>query len=449
MPNITDQEFDNLFREAANRINPRPERGDWEDMSRRLDGVAGEGRGRTISLYTIALLLCIHSILPLRTEQGSTVKIEHPEVTAISPPPVHSVDPEVPDPSATLSDKKHRTTKHRSSDAVERQAMVPDTGDQRQTGNEQTNNDHSNTLKRSSVKQGMLAPDQLRVQKRNSEMQVIRRAGPSGTHGSVSTVISGSTSIQPLTVTAIEAPSFISMRSFLPTRWVDSLTEKPLLQADALVKSIAVVPVAPVVVNMRRTKGHALFMRAVLAPDFTAIDYGSPGKSGFNAGVMFDYALTSRFMLTAGAVWSRKLYNQANPEKSYGQGGSSWKVDRLYGDCRIVDIPVNVAYYFGGSRKTNWFVAAGVSSYIMLEEEYVFTVRRYNHDYEYIENYANGNSEWGSMLNVSVGMQHQIARRWFVQGEPFLKAPLKGVGEGKVNLVSTGVFFSVKYLLNP
>jgi hypothetical protein len=48
-----------------------------------------------------------------------------------------------------------------------------------------------------------------------------------------------------------------------------------------------------------------------------------------------------------------------------------------------------------------------------------------------------------------VGIQHQVARRWFVQGEPFLKAPMKGVGAGKVNLVSAGVFVSVKYWINP
>jgi hypothetical protein len=31
------------------------------------------------------------------------------------------------------------------------------------------------------------------------------------------------------------------------------------------------------------------------------------------------------------------------------------------------------------------------------------------------------------------------------QVEPFLKAPVAGVGEGKIDLVSMGSFFSLKY----
>jgi hypothetical protein len=84
----------------------------------------------------------------------------------------------------------------------------------------------------------------------------------------------------------------------------------------------------------------------------------------------------------------------------------------------------------------------------MLNEEYIYTVWRNNRDYEYVENYSRENNDWFSMMNISVGIQHQVGKRWFVQGEPFLKAPVKGIGEGKVNLVSSGVFFSLKYLIS-
>ena len=100
-------------------------------------------------------------------------------------------------------------------------------------------------------------------------------------------------------------------------------------------------------------------------------------------------------------------------------------------------------------RKTNLFVTVGSSSYIMLDEEYIYTVTRNNHNYEYVETYSNENNEWFSMLNLSLGVQHQITKRCFIQGEPFIKAPMKGIGEGKVNLVSAGVFVSVKYWINP
>jgi hypothetical protein len=45
-------------------------------------------------------------------------------------------------------------------------------------------------------------------------------------------------------------------------------------------------------------------------------------------------------------------------------------------------------------------------------------------------------------------MQYQIAPRFQLQAEPFLKTPLKGVGEWDVKLSSMGVFLGLKYKIN-
>ncbi|MBA4058758.1 MAG: hypothetical protein C0490_28835 [Marivirga sp.] len=120
----------------------------------------------------------------------------------------------------------------------------------------------------------------------------------------------------------------------------------------------------------------------------------------------------------------------------------------LDGDCRVLDIPINVTYYIFPDRRTNLFVSVGSSSYIMLKEQYVYTVWANQKEYQYEENFSHKNNEWFSMLNLSIGVQQRLGKRFFAQAEPFLKAPVSGVGEGKVNLMSTGIFFSLKYSLN-
>ena len=52
-----------------------------------------------------------------------------------------------------------------------------------------------------------------------------------------------------------------------------------------------------------------------------------------------------------------------------------------------------------------------------------------------------------SQLNLSVGYERALSRRLSWPVEPFAKVPLKGVGFFKINLLSAGAFFSLRYKL--
>ena len=134
----------------------------------------------------------------------------------------------------------------------------------------------------------------------------------------------------------------------------------------------------------------------------------------------------------------------SDQEVTYGK----YTADRMVGACEILDIPLNVYYRFRPHLKTSFYAGIGFSSYIMLQEDYTYTVdySSGSRDYSY---YIEGkNNEWFKMLNLSVGMQYQIAPRFYLQAEPFLKAPLAGVGEWDVQLSSMGIFLGVKYKIN-
>jgi hypothetical protein len=199
--------------------------------------------------------------------------------------------------------------------------------------------------------------------------------------------------------------------------------------------------------NEKQAASRSWFVKLPVSPDFSSINYTAPGKPGINIGLLGEYSLSRHFSVSTGAIYSKKLYDSKNPDKSYSSGGWTAKASSLNGDCRVLDIPINVTYYIFPESKTNLFMSLGASSYIMLKEKYVYTVWANQRDYEYEENFSHKNNEWFSMLNISIGVQRRLGEHFFVQVEPFLKAPMSGVGEGKVNLVSTGVFFSLKYKL--
>lgn len=197
----------------------------------------------------------------------------------------------------------------------------------------------------------------------------------------------------------------------------------------------------------KQASSHSWFVKLPVSPDFSSINYTAPGKPGINIGLLGEYSLSRHFSVSTGAIYSKKLYDTKNPDKSYSSGGWTAKASSLDGDCRVLDIPINVTYYIFPESKTNLFVTLGSSSYLMLKEKYVYTVWANHQDYQYEENFSHKNNEWFSMLNISIGVQRRLGEHFFVQAEPFLKAPMSGVGEGKVNLVSSGVFFSLKYKL--
>ena len=189
------------------------------------------------------------------------------------------------------------------------------------------------------------------------------------------------------------------------------------------------------------------YVKLPVSPDFSTIGYKRPGKSGINIGLLVEFMPTKRIGITTGAIWSRKIYTSKNPEKTYGSGSYMVKADWLDGECRVLDLPLNVTYYIRPEARTNFSITTGISSYIMLNEDYTYGVKGPTKDYIYNETFTRKNNDWASMLNLSIGIQHRLSRRFQVQAEPFLKAPLSGVGEGKVDLVSSGVFFSLKYQL--
>lgn len=191
------------------------------------------------------------------------------------------------------------------------------------------------------------------------------------------------------------------------------------------------------------TDRHAIFLRALASPDFSSINYSSSSQTGSNYSLLVDYQLTRRWSISTGAIWSMKKYSE-DSEVTYGK----FTADHMVGSCQILDIPLNIYYRFRPQLKTSFYAGLGLSSYVMLEEDYTYTVdySSGSRDYSY---YIEGkNNEWFKMLNLSVGVQYQVAPRFYVQVEPFLKAPLAGVGEWDVQLSSMGIFLGIKYKIN-
>lgn len=233
-----------------------------------------------------------------------------------------------------------------------------------------------------------------------------------------------------------------------PLHWPDSLTlvtPSIIARPDTAKRSVG---------QMAYQRG--LSIRLAVSPDLSGIGLTNFSRPGTNVGVLLEYRLAPRWSFQAGILRSVKVYTASATK--YEWAGMDWPVhpESVGGRCNMLDIPINVRYDFalrprpGRQFPSRWFVSGGVTSYYMLREDYTYKYANPKDPAIIYRTWPIENGTGGyefSQLNVSVGYERGFTRRLSWQVEPFLKVPLKEVGYYKLDLLSTGAFFSLRYKL--
>jgi hypothetical protein len=194
--------------------------------------------------------------------------------------------------------------------------------------------------------------------------------------------------------------------------------------------------------NSEKNNGFALLISA--GPDVSKAGSSSMGKMTltYGGGIAFT---KNRFTLRTGVFMARKIYT-ANSEDytlSYTPPPTA-KFEKADANCKVLEIPVNLSYNFASKGNANWFASAGLSSYLMKQESYNY-LYKYNYGGYYNRQYdvKNKNNHYFSVLDLSAGYTRRINNTLSVTVEPYVKIPLKGIGEGEVHLNSGGVLFTL------
>lgn len=189
------------------------------------------------------------------------------------------------------------------------------------------------------------------------------------------------------------------------------------------------------------------YVGLVAAPDVSTVQFVGVQAPLLNAGVTLEYRLGNRLRLSTGLLRSAKQYAARRDDYDWRNYPRAYYRDftRLAATCTVLDVPLNLRYDLAVGAQFRVFGSAGLSTFFMQRERY---------RYDYVENgrpevwdrsVVNQNRHLFSILNLSAGYERSLGSRWSVQAEPYLKLPLAGVGQGKVKLVSSGVFMGVKY----
>ncbi len=187
----------------------------------------------------------------------------------------------------------------------------------------------------------------------------------------------------------------------------------------------------------------------LVSPDLSALQLSQLSQVGAESGIGLEFFIVRKLSINAGIIFSKKLYAATG---GYEPSPNYYKYyprpSNIDAACQVLDLPLNLRYYAIQQKKNRAFVSSGLSSYLMLREQYWY-------DYKYTDlnnpklyryhGVRNENRHYFSVANFSLGYERALGKRWALQAEPFIKVPLAGVGEGKVKLMTAGMFFSVHY----
>ncbi len=192
---------------------------------------------------------------------------------------------------------------------------------------------------------------------------------------------------------------------------------------------------------------HAVYALSVIgSSDVNGVNGMQGGRVGGNLGAMFSASL-NKWTFSAGLMYSIKPYQEsfANYHTSYvfGTNPSSIGVN-----CKMLDIPLNINYQIFRNNGNRITLGTGLSSYIILREDYSFN---------YASAYAQGPGGYSiinrnktilGVLNLDATYEHQINGKLGVLFQPYLKLPFTDVGESKAKLQSAGVAIGFSWNLN-
>ncbi|MDN5289471.1 MAG: hypothetical protein JWR38_5745 [Mucilaginibacter sp.] len=198
-------------------------------------------------------------------------------------------------------------------------------------------------------------------------------------------------------------------------------------------------------------RGPRFTLSILAAPDINAVNSFNRNQVGTNLGFQLGIRLSKKFSISTGAAYAIKPYDASGSQYNSlnWQGKASDDLPtNVAANCKVLDIPINLNYKFYSKGKNSFALGTGLSSYIMLRENYHFDFNDGSGRPSYDVQIDNKNRHILGVLNLNATYERKINSKFSTIIQPYMKLPLTGIGNGRVDLKSTGVALGVSWNIN-
>jgi hypothetical protein len=200
------------------------------------------------------------------------------------------------------------------------------------------------------------------------------------------------------------------------------------------------------IVKALAIKNRPQFSISVLAAsDANAVNSFGHSQTGTNYGLQLSLRVTRKLTISTGVAYAIKPYSSTPTSYSSASYNPSIAPTNVQANCKVLDIPLNLSYQLYSKGSNTIGVGTGLSSYFMLKENYRFDYSAESGWKPYNLEVRNQNTHLFGVLNVNVNYQRRINSKFSAVLQPYMKLPLTGIGNGKVDLKSTGVALGINW----
>ncbi len=196
-------------------------------------------------------------------------------------------------------------------------------------------------------------------------------------------------------------------------------------------------------------QAHKLTLSVLASPDYNGVNNLNNASLGNDFGLLVTIKIAKNWSLSTGGVYAKKLY-----ETGFGNYNPSKNIwDEYYpksvtADCRVLDIPLNINYILVAGKNTTISFGTGISSYIMLREDYRFSYEELDSNTAVAYHVVNENQHWLSVLNFQATFEQRLNSKVSVGLQPYMKLPLSNIGFAGVKLQSLGMAVILNWNFN-
>jgi hypothetical protein len=205
----------------------------------------------------------------------------------------------------------------------------------------------------------------------------------------------------------------------------------------------------PNVLSVPEHESRKLALSFLAAPDYNGVNNLNNAIMGNDFGLMVSYKIAKNWSFSSGAVYGKKIYETGfsnyNPIKDIW---TEYYPKSVNADCRVLDIPLNISYIILNRKNTSIIFGTGISSYIMLREDYTFSYVEQDDETALSYHVVNENKHWLSVLNLQATIEQRLNSRLSIGVQPYMKIPLSNIGFAGVKLQSLGMAVILSYNLN-
>jgi len=183
------------------------------------------------------------------------------------------------------------------------------------------------------------------------------------------------------------------------------------------------------------------------AQDISGAGSFKQGKVGSKAGLVFAAGVSQKLTISTGAVYSSTPYSAGYDSFTLPYQPKVSPVS-LSANCLMLDIPINIGYQVYNQGKNMISLGTGLSSYIMLQEDYNFVYPSSSGIAPKDYSVPNSSSYLFKILNLNATYERQISSKAGITIQPYLKLPLADIGYSQVKLQTTGIAVGLSWNLD-